>query len=128
MNEELQKALGELLSKANNGIDAAGVFLAAELPDVIQQLLMWHAVKSLITFVLCLLIPFIIYRVSINVARKTFLKEGNDAFEFPHMIIPMVFIGIIAPTICLAKINIVWLQIWLAPKVWLIEYAAKLSG
>ena len=53
MNEQLQEALAELLGKANNGIDTAGNFLASELPEVIQQLLMWHGVKSL---TLCFLV------------------------------------------------------------------------
>ena len=30
--------------------------------------------------------------------------------------------------IAMSRINLEWLQIWLAPKVWLIEYASKLIG
>ena len=128
MSEELQKALGELLSKANNGINTAGDFLAAELPDVIQQLLMWHGVKSLIVFLLCLIIPIIFYRLSMKIARSTFLSDGKELFDYPHVIIPMAIMSIVILVVSTARINVTWLQIWIAPKVWLIEYAAKLAG
>ena len=52
MNEQLQNALAEILGKTLNGIDAASAFFFSELPDVIQQLLTWYAVKGLL---LCLL-------------------------------------------------------------------------
>lgn len=47
MNEELQKALAEMF---NSVIDAKD-FLVGELPEYIEQLLMWNAVFSLIWFV-----------------------------------------------------------------------------
>ena len=50
MNEQLQKALVELIGKASNGIDASVSFLSAEIPDVIHQLLLWYAAKSAIEF------------------------------------------------------------------------------
>lgn len=46
MEEQANKILVELLQKASNGIDAAVSFSQAQIPDVIHQLLMWHAVSS----------------------------------------------------------------------------------
>jgi hypothetical protein len=150
MNEELQKALGELLSKASNGIDSASGFLMAELPDVIYQLLMWHGVYNFILFIVCLLVPLLIAS-NLNKLKLTvppMIKEGEpdnfywrdgnrkySSFSFncertEISIIAdiakwmIVFVSILA---CMANINLQWLQIWIAPKVWLLEYAAKLS-
>ena len=69
MNEELQKALGVLLNKANDGIDAASGFLASELPDVIQQLLMWHGVLNLIYCVVGIVGAFVFVCIDIKVFK-----------------------------------------------------------
>lgn len=42
MNEQLQVALAQLLGKTIGGIDSSVAFVQSELPDVIQQLLMWY--------------------------------------------------------------------------------------
>ncbi len=138
MNEELQKALGALLNKANNGIDTAGEFLASELPDVIQQLLMWYGVKS---FLMCLVgvIAAVVSPKLITVmlrkpkGESNFFWDAHGGFsdEMPPVLF-VVFGGLFALVIeCIFIfdfINIEWLQIWIAPKIWLIEYAAKLAG
>ena len=124
MNEELQKALGTLLSKANDGIDAASGFLVAELPDVIQQILVWYTVENFIWFSMNLLIMF--------AAFKGMVKCNKLRIEFIHDMweIPMVLLGVV----CAATpfISIVYLveslKIFIAPKLWLLEYAAKLAG
>lgn len=128
MNEELQKALGDLLGKTNKGIDAASDFLASELPEVIQQLLLWHGIYNFIVFIGCLIIPFLCYKASMSAAKKTFLLDGKDYFDYPHILIPMIFINFFVFIFSIASINIEWLQIWIAPKVWLLEYAAKLTN
>jgi len=128
MSEELQKALSELLGKANDGIDSASGFLVAELPDVIHQLLMWHGVYSFITCLLSIITLIVTYKVSINIANKTFNAEGESFINYPHVIFPIAIISAIVVPVSLSYINIEWLQIWIAPKVWLIEYAAKLAG
>jgi len=133
MNETLQKALGELLSKANDGIDAAGNFLSAELPDVIRQLLMWHGVYTFILFIVgvILLMESIYFTIKILKGTKT---EGHFAFPTSSYDSTTLFgflsfmALIVVDVIALAAINLQWIQIWIAPKVWLLEYAAKLAG
>ena len=121
MNEELQKALGELLSKANNGIDAASGFLVVELPEVIQQLLVWHSLKSciygvLFTFVLA---------TSVYGLYRAIKACAVNADYFPG-----VLAGLVSSSVCALitfKFFSVALMIWVAPKVWLLEYAAQLT-
>ena len=48
MNEQLQGALVEILNRTISGIDASVGFMEAQLPDVIEQLLMWYAVKGVL--------------------------------------------------------------------------------
>ena len=122
MNEELQKALGELLNKANNGIDAASGFLAAELPDVIQQLLMWNIWHSIIWGVLYFLCFSVCLWGSVKCIRYT-MKE-------PELTVANIFPigGAILFSLCSIDEFSTALQIWIAPKVWLLEYASKLAS
>tara|TARA_R110000787_G_scaffold264736_1_gene370626 strand:+ start:62 stop:463 length:402 start_codon:yes stop_codon:yes gene_type:complete len=133
MNEELQNALGALLNKANNGIDTAGEFLASELPDVIQQLLMWHGIKSFVSFISCIIVMILAIAMLVKALKNKDL-EGHWAYasssyellSFNGILVCMSSVISIIPA--LVNINIVWLQIWIAPKLWLIEYAAKLAS
>ena len=124
MNEELQKALGELLSKANNGIDAASGFLVAELPEVIQQLLMWSAVSlSVRVFIFAILSVVAFKAGSYSLAKKI------EAGRYSEWIVGVIFSSI---AFCIfITISIVCffgaLKIYIAPKVWLLEYAANLT-
>lgn len=143
MNEELQKALSELLGKANSGIDAASGFLSAELPEVIQQLLMWHGVFNFIlflvgfVFLVCLSKTINKCLCFTSKAKKDYedgkdwtrFSKGSDTTSSIYDEIGLVyFIVPVQLVIGLCTINLEWLQIWLAPKVWLIEYAAKLAA
>ena len=122
MNEELQKALGELLSKANNGIDAASGFLVAELPEVIQQLLMWNMFHS-VTWGVLLLGGFLFSVWATIKLTKWVLSEVGEAL--PVLIFPIAGCVVLA----LKSIDYLFiaLQIYIAPKVWLLEYAASLA-
>ncbi len=117
MNEELQKALGELLGKANDGVDAAGNFLAAELPEVIQQLLTWHIFTSCVWGAL-FLIALAVCIVGVIVSFRSKDPCGE--------LIVLLAIGSIGSLMVAYSHFSTALQIWIAPKVWLLEYAAKL--
>lgn len=138
MNEELQKALGELLGSVNSGIGAAGEFLASELPDVIQQLLLWYGVKSGLTCLVGIVAAILFPKLISVLLRKTdgkssfFWDSQGDfsGYPLPAITVMMGVMGaiIIEAIFIFDFINIEWLQIWLAPKIWLIEYASRLAS
>lgn len=119
MNEQLQAALATLLGKTIDGIDSSVAFVQSELPDVIQQLLTWYMVVNAIYAIIAIAIPFIYYKL----ARAAYIKMNEDIEA--GVIISMV--GIIPAIASLILINVEWLQIIIAPKIWLIEYAASLA-
>ena len=131
MNEELQKALVELLSKANSGIDAASGFLVAELPEVIQQLLMWHGIYNFIMMmvaVACISIASTLYvKVIKNLNNKDHWATNSTATDFSPSGGLSLILSIVLIIVFFFCMNIEWLQIWIAPKLWLLEYAAQLT-
>ena len=117
MNEELQKALSELLNKANNSIDAAGNFVGAELPDVMQQLLNYAMIKH----ALLLGLFFIVFSGFVALSITGIRKNWNDGVGF------CIGASLISLMPCVLSF-IGLLKIWIAPKVWLLEYAANLTN
>lgn len=141
MNEQLQQALAAILNKTMTGVDAGVSFLSAEIPDAIHQLLMWKMIESMLFFVLgiiviCLTMVFI---------RSQYRRavEKTDSYGSSYYVPTMVFDnrGDVSPgCIIFAVIATVgmltggalisglsWLQILIAPKIYLIEYAASLA-
>lgn len=118
MNEQANKILVELLQKASGGIDAAVSFSQQQIPDVINQLLVWNAVSSAlgqIIGIITILAPLIF-----SFKKWDFIYRNDlEAFMFLHVVtIPLGALVIAC--------NFDWLKIWLAPKLYLIEYAASL--
>ena len=131
MEEKLQLAISDLLEKSIRAMEAGGEFLGEQIPDAVYQLLLWHGVKSGIYCVIGILL--VVITVWINKKQFMFIKEKKEQdyqnwCEYlnnsPALMLNLFQLFLLIPIICF--LNIEWLQIWLAPKVWLIEYGAKL--
>lgn len=118
VKDKATEVLLGLIQKASDGLDSAVAFSQAQLPDVINQLLVWNAVSSALTQMICIVVIFII----IWLARLAY-KSGDD----DHLFFVALFGGSAGVAAFLAFIcNFDWLKIWLAPKLYLLEYAASL--
>ncbi len=123
MNENLQNALTEILNKATSGIDTSVEFMQAELPDVITQLLTWYAVYNGALTLLALLIIAVIAMGWVKLIKINNQSEyGVDVEDF----VIAVMVSTILFVVAIVLFNLEWLQILIAPKIWLIEYAATL--
>lgn len=145
MNEQLSNTLqtdaAALIEKALSGIDQATGFLQAEIPDYVYQLLLWKGVESFITFILCLVVTgsWIFYGIvkPIKMISKDLKDREQNFFVSAHAynngkvevdfsaLLLLLNVFILFPLLGLIN-NLEWLQIWIAPEVWLVEYAATL--
>jgi hypothetical protein len=137
MNEQtptIQNTLEQALIKSIDGIQKTGTELVEALyqqaPEVVEQLLMWHGIESLIQCVvgiLCLSFIFVHYKIACRCYEKNGVSEWDDSFYYW---LPTVFSGIIVSVFSFGTmidlVNLKWLKIWLAPKVYLLEYLADL--
>ncbi|MFL9278846.1 hypothetical protein [Escherichia coli] len=138
MEEQANKILVELLQKASNGIDAAVSFSQAQIPDVVRQLLIWSFVHSalfqvagLLLLIAAMKLPGFARTARNNGERWTsFDGRPNDGYFISSFYydICTVFAPIFGSIIgvLIIAFNFEWLKIWLAPKLFLIEYAASL--
>lgn len=111
-----EEILAQLIQSAQNAKD----FVVEQAPDVIQQLLAWHFWSSVIWATICFAAV-----VGIVFAFKTILRH-IDEFE------GQVFVGFLG-IICSVPflVGLIYnvgtaLQIAIAPKLYLLEYAASL--
>lgn len=127
----LDKSLSTLIDGATEKGAKLVDFLYEQAPEVIAQLLLWHGVESFVIFILYFAI--FVGGVYGNVKGILFLKKtiGDDWKENPAFWMPTAFGTIIGQIIMLAVIsdnmNLTWLKIWIAPKVYLLEYIANLT-
>jgi len=127
MNDQLQTALAEMINKSTTGIEKASGFLQAEIPDVVRQLLLWHGIQDFICFCTGLVLlagwGYCLRRFVIKNWAVIKEKDDNEGFLITMLalicgvvlVIPFAFI-----------FPLTWLKIWIAPKVWLLDYAASL--
>lgn len=138
MNEILQTSLIEILNKTINGIDASVSFLQAEIPDVVSQLLTWYAVKGVLlatTGVLLLIAYAVLVKKAVdskpdegtNIFWERWSHKDNAEFSLGWCFI-LGAVGVFVSIFSLLMISNIMdtLQIVVAPKIWLIEYASSL--
>lgn len=149
MNAQAQKILLDLLQKASDGIDAAVSFSQAQIPDVVHQLLVWNFVHSLMaTLVAVATIPpvVLLMRRQFRRTRDGVLdgeeyswEKGKPRYiptlvwdrkgELSMVIMPAAAVlGMWFAWVLSTVLDLSWLKIWIAPKLYLIEYAATLMG
>lgn len=131
----LEAALADMITRATTSAGKATDFLVAEVPEVLEQLVMWYGVKS---GLLCLIgvigLIFTVRFIKRNSGCGKQKDDGKYRYTLTHdsygTVGPhcLALVASLAPFIgfyCL--LNLEWLQILIAPKVWLIQYGAELT-
>lgn len=125
MNVDMQKTdevLATVLQKALEGVQSGGEWLAGQIPDLAQQLLTFSAVEDIILILLwiglgtmCLLMG----RYWMSLHQKDAYSDWNVGAWIARCVAPIFIIPLL--------INFTELfKIYLAPKIWLLEYTAAL--
>ncbi|MEL5280834.1 hypothetical protein PTR01_21305 [Serratia bockelmannii] len=125
MQNNANDILVNLINRAASGIDQAVDFSKAQLPDVIHQLMIWKAVSyslRIFTFLMLLTFCAFLLRKGVALLREDIRSNTGFVLTLPSLIVSLGLFIDLCGSIGSA------IQLWLAPKVWLIEYAAQLMG
>ena len=151
MNDVLQKSLAEIITQASAGMSAGIGFLKEEIPDVVQQFLLWKMSWAVVVFIASLAVAItaaMIVKKCLNAARQADIEymtavddevsgrykaklqvaeDRKNFWGFPgaFLIIVLTVVGICFLFIAFFQLHPIF-QIWLAPKIYLIEYAATI--
>lgn len=120
MTPELQNQLSAILETLQKGVEAGTDFAIQEMPFVVEELLRWKFVMHTIGTGIGVLL-FIVFILSLVFAVKT--EDPEDAaptvgFALRFALFPSLFILLVSGTTLL--------KIWLAPRIYLIEYISNL--
>lgn len=121
MNEELQKALAEFVKSVLGGLQQGKDFVLTQAPDLIQQLIRWHYWQAWFSVVIEIIVIFFCYRMISNLAPKW--VESHDPVGETMGIIACSIIGFISTCGMIFGDLPTIIQIHVAPKVWLLEWA-----
>lgn len=133
-----ESVAGDITNATGTALD----FLATEIPDVVQQLLIWHALESFIWFfpgTLILATPWFVYWKWGGRGEPTepkygetryveTLTHGYDGHISQDALFALLLCGAMATLVGLAVTlsNLDWIKILVAPKLYLLEYARVL--
>lgn len=135
MNETLQNSLIEIIKESTSSIKSGISFLQSEIPDVINQLLVWKFYQnltiSILSLIFVILLSILLYKIFSNRSQRYFWEKNKwiDYMEITglgftiSMLSVSGIIGLVV-TFLLSTFNV--LQIYIAPKIFLIEYASQL--
>ena len=114
--QQLEQTGIDLLNFGKQSAQQLFAFVEKEAPLLLQEWMNWNFVISLVWFCLCLivvlLVLFTIYKSSKNEFR--IIEETEGAIFIFWIVVPFVSFVIMC-------FNVDWLQIWIAPRVWLLE-------
>lgn len=128
MNDQLQKVLADIITRVTSGADAAIQFGKEQIPEVLKQLLVWNFTLS---FMIWFSATAIIVGYAIWMATKFrwWLKNQHVTTSEQDSMYAIIFViwGFISfVMVFVFWCNLDWLKIWIAPKLYLLEYAASL--
>ena len=130
---ETDKQLAEILKKGLETAEKTGNFIVEQAPDLIRQLLIWKTVEYSVYVILGISLIIYFYRWTKKVSKE--MKENEDDFEdyfrdsFANILIAIGQLSLLIIGMMLIAENLQDLiQIVFAPKIYLIEYSAKLLG
>lgn len=126
----IDQAIANIITQFTSGINTASDFLKSEIPDVVSQLLMWNFCISLIWFsigtILFITGATSVYRFCKRWDDLNRDKYGDVRFDVTQTSLLIYFICSLLPGIIFICANTIWLKIWIAPKLYLIEYVRTL--
>lgn len=125
MNEKLQQEIAAWLETMRAGIEAAGNFAIEQAPLVIQEKIAWGRAFETIW----LAVGIIAVLALLYYSRRVWswgLKNSDESDGFSVFVSVLYSIGsIIVFTAAMEQLNLA-LQVWLAPRIYIIEWLANL--
>ena len=131
MNTDLENALITILNKSIETAESASNFLVAEIPDVAAQALMYYGAINFLGAITAIGVFIYCFITIGNSSKKdpTYWERKTRDSEDLRYNLPLLlrFLGMVVSFIIAAYKIPTTLKIYLAPKLWLIEYATSIA-
>ena len=128
---QLEQILVDMINETKEGISKGLDITIAQMPDLVYQLLLYKVAYYCLTLVVCLIltITFVKLQKKIKVSvkpkpRYPYDKLNEDSYTL--FVVMGGFLMVVMPAIVSYYSICNLLKIWLAPKIYLIEYVSHL--
>jgi hypothetical protein len=119
MTDQIKDAAAQVILAALHTAEQTGEWIKGQIPDVLGQLIRYNIVIDAIWTILCAALIGLGLWLSIRY-RRWIIREA-DGFPYFLWVMPGVFV---LAGFCICSSDL--LEILIAPKVWILEYARHL--
>lgn len=126
---ELNARLLEYLPDPNTvkgGMEGVVDALQVEAPLLVGELMKWHFTLSLVTFLIVLTLSIALFVTPFFLIRWIAPKIKDGTCYMHEDKLSLILWVFLMTTIPLTGANLTWLQIWIAPRLFLLEYISNL--
>ena len=127
MNSETDKQIAEILKKGLEAAEKSGNFVIEQAPDLVKQLITYKTVETSICVLIEITLMYLIFRYFKYLYKKN--NEDSDFIIYDEFhIIGMIITSLMGIFLFFAFITDIsnLIQLIFAPKIYLLEYIAKL--
>ena len=127
MNAETDKQIAEILKKGLEAAEKSGNFVIEQAPDLVKQLITYKTIETSICVLIEITLMYLIFRYF-----KYLYKKNNEDSDFisdnEFHITGMIITSLMGIFLFFAFITDIsnLIQLIFAPKIYLLEYIAKL--
>lgn len=126
---ELNSRLLEYLPDPNTvkgGISGVVEGIQTEAPQLVNEILVWHFTISLYRFSIGLLVMIGLSLLLRLKGQPAFVEWENKCERkdkgFPTVVYCALWVCLSLPSLIILCTNLTWLRIWVAPRLFLLEY------
>ena len=127
MNAETDKQIAEILKKGLEVAEKSGNFVIEQAPDLVKQLITYKTVETSIYVLIEITLMYLIFRYFKYLYKKN--NEDSDFIYENEFHIGGIIINFVLSIFCffafIGDVSIL-IQLIFAPKIYLLEYIAKL--
>jgi hypothetical protein len=135
-NDILKTYLIKALDKTGNLVDKAVDMVQEQAPILVHEVLQWYFAYNLIMFIIGLALVIGVFVMNYKhykfcaAQQKLDYKDRSpfyteEGWEIGRFFGTIIFTAV-PLVVALFILNLDWLKIWIAPRLWLIEYTAQL--
>ena len=127
MNPETDKQIAEILKKGLEAAEKSGNFVIEQAPDLVKQLITYKTIETSICVLIEITLMYLIFRYFKYLYKKN--NEDSDFISDNELHVGAIIITFGLSIFCflafIGDVSIL-IQLIFAPKIYLLEYIAKL--
>lgn len=128
---DIQSRISSILNWVEDTAKSVGTFTVEQTPIYITELLAWNFIVSMLYFIISSLSLGVgIYLLRKSILGEFWASEWRGYSSYPKH--PKMIANFVVSLVCLlpgligSMSNLDWIQIWVAPRVWLVEHISNL--